>query len=522
MKLDRLPEYLGIVVTAIIGILLALYLGQSAGVGSPKIYMVAAGSIALLVALMMRENIWFLIPSLWCMIGKMVGMPGNFPLRDLVILYAFSVFLGLKALKVVRTKNQYNWLDMVLLFNLAYLLAVFIRNPVGTESMGSDRVGGKPYYEILALVLGYWVIGHVTLTAKQAQKFPIWMTLGDIFNGVAGLLTSHIPALSFIGRFYTGIAPASASAMGQGEGFSDEREGYLAVFGNAMGKMLFSLYSPVTCLNPVRYWRWLLLIIALISILKSGFRSELMYFGLFYAMSVYFRHGLGGLGRMALTVVPLLCLVVFSQGRIVDYPIPVQRALSFIPGDWDYQAVEDAEGSTEWRRKLWANVWTSGHKYIDDWWFGDGFGMTRAQFNESLVSDSAEALSICGAFHSLPLSAIRTVGYVGLCLFCVLLFCNAWHSWKLIRRTQGTPFFSIALFMGVPTITSPLPELILTGFFDYALINSIFSIAMMRMISRSLDKHLLEQKLASAEPENGLPELEYRRLPCEIGPATSL
>ena len=153
MKLDRLPEYLGIVVTAIIGILLALYLGQSAGVGSPKIYMVAAGSIALLVALMMRENIWFLIPSLWCMTGKMVGMPGNFPLRDLVILYAFSVFLGLKALKVVRTKNQYNWLDMVLLFNLAYLLAVFIRNPVGTESMGSDRVGGKAYYEILALVL---------------------------------------------------------------------------------------------------------------------------------------------------------------------------------------------------------------------------------------------------------------------------------------------------------------------------------------------------------------------------------
>ena len=197
----------------------------------------------------------------------------------------------------------------------------------------------------------------------------------------------------------------------------------------------------------------------------------------------------------------------------------MQRTLSFLPGDWDTAMVIDAEASAEWRYVIWRNVWNSGHKYIDNWWFGDGFGMTQAQFREMINSrDCQENAAINGDYHSLPLSAIRTVGYVGFSFFCILLFATAAYSWKLIRLATGTPFFSVALFMGVPAIVTPLPELCLTGFFDYSYETCIFTIAMMRMVGRSLEKYQLEQKQSIVESEKPLPELVFHRFQSETGP----
>lgn len=511
MKLDRLPEYLGIFVTLIIGTFLALYLGQAAGMGSPTTYTFVGGVIAALIALVMRANIWLLIPICWSLQGQITGLPGAFPVRDLAVLYAFGVFLALKALKVIRTKNQYNWLDVMLMFNVAYLLVVFIRNPVGTDSIGSDRVGGKPYFEVLTILLGYWVIGHVTISAKQALKFPILMVLGDVFTMVAGFLTFHIPVLgSIIGRFYNGISAGNDSP----DGSTDTREMFLAG-GSVIANALYSLYSPFSTLNPFYCWRFLFAAIAVISTLKAGYRSILMNLVCYFALSVYFRHGMRGLAKMVLIIMPLASVMIMGQGRIFNLPLPMQRALSFVPGNWEYEAVFEAEKSTEWRHNIWRTVWTSGDRYISDWWFGDGFGMTKFQFQESLRCDSSEALMICGGYHSLPLSAIRTVGYVGFVIFCVLLFSAAYYAWQLLRRTTGTAFFPLALFVGGPGIISILPTLILTGFFDCSFEYSIFNIAMLRMISRSYDKHLMEQKLSNTAPEQPLPQLEFQRFKTE-------
>jgi len=190
-----------------------------------------------------------------------------------------------------------------------------------------------------------------------------------------------------------------------------------------------------------------------------------------------------------------------------------------LPGDWDVTTVDEAEESVEWRHVIWRNVWDSGDKYITNWWFGDGFGMTKFQLRQSLASsDCQENAAITGCYHSLPLSAIRTVGYVGLSLYCVLLFCTAVYAWKLILLAKGTPFFPVALFMGVPAIVVPWPELILTGFFDASLQACIFTITMLRMISRSLEQYRLEQNLSVVEPEERLPELAFHQFPSDAAP----
>ena len=44
--------------------------------------------------------------------------------------------------------------------------------------------------------------------------------------------------------------------------------------------------------------------------------------------------------------------ISLTQGKVVHYPLALQRALSFMPGDWDFMAKRSAEGSSEWRGKM--------------------------------------------------------------------------------------------------------------------------------------------------------------------------
>jgi len=44
--------------------------------------------------------------------------------------------------------------------------------------------------------------------------------------------------------------------------------------------------------------------------------------------------------------------VALTQGRGFDYPLALQRSLSFLPGDWNPKAKGEAESSSEWRVKI--------------------------------------------------------------------------------------------------------------------------------------------------------------------------
>jgi hypothetical protein len=58
----------------------------------------------------------------------------------------------------------------------------------------------------------------------------------------------------------------------------------------------------------------------------------------------------------ALLLLPLLAAaglaIALTQGSVFNYPMQIQRALSFLPGDWDAKAAAEAKGSNEWRGKI--------------------------------------------------------------------------------------------------------------------------------------------------------------------------
>jgi len=514
MKLERLTEYVTIVVTVVFGMLLALYIGSSAGNGSSTPALIIGAMLAVMVALILQANVWLLIPLCGPMSGMIVGSPLGLKLSHIAILYAFGVFLALKALKVVRTKAKYNWLDYLLFFNLFYLLTVYIRNPVGAELLGFEKIGGKPYIEVIITMLAYWVINHVDLSPKMAMRLPFILTFGSMFNGLMGIVTNYFPSVGvYVGYLYNGFIPRTTDAAG------------VAIYDVEMSRdvvgrnfeppllMLYSYYPPLSTLNPLSIIRFSFAAFCLVSALVSGFRSVFIEIGLFFIIATFFHSGKRAAFRIPVVIVPLLVLLIAAQGTLIHLPTNMQRTLCFLPGDWDPVAKNDAEGSTEWRIDIWRNVWDSGHKYIKDWWWGDGFGMTKVELREAqtLFKDAKENLAISGDYHSLPLSTIHVVGYIGLVQLLILMFGMTYYAWKLILRARRTPFFPMALFIGVPVVYAPFFGFLVFGAFNLTCYTNIYYIAWLRLIDRGLEKYLMEKKEVAKRPEEAFRQLGLSR-----------
>jgi drug/metabolite transporter (DMT)-like permease len=209
----------------------------------------------------------------------------------------------------------------------------------------------------------------------------------------------------------------------------------------------------------------------------------------------------------------LFILVLFATGGVLltflplKIPFTFQRTLSFLPGNWDQEAVLDAKGSTEWRLDMWKEVITSD-RYIHNKILGDGFGLPRTDYEAQLSSfmtgvnayegklAAQESFMINGDFHSGPLSLVRFVGVVGGALFLTLLFMMASYSYKLIEKSHGTPFEFCTLFVCIPLFVEPIFYLFIFGDFKAELPSTLYNIGFMNMISASITMYKnKEQKL---------------------------
>ena len=507
MKLQRLPEYLLVAIVTLLGMGFAVYCGQLVGHGQSKtVWMFVIFALAMYIALKMGTRIWFLIPMTWPLLGEMQVLPLPFALRDVVILGVFALFLALKAFKRIRRKPTFDALDFVLAINLFYLLTVFARNPVGVLAIESERVGGKPYASACIACLAYWVLGRVTVEAATAKKLVLWMLTAPAIELVLGAITYYFPITApTLGRIYTGgisMENYDTESGGAREEDGGGRRQFMSCGGAPLALALCSYFRPLTLINPEYILRFAAFGFSIYATISSGFRSSVMLVVAILLLSSFLRKGAIDLFRMAWFGGPLIFLLLLAQGHVLELPLVAQRSLSFLPAKWDPNALEDARGSTEWRVQMWKTVLTSD-KYIRNKILGDGFGFSRRDLEMAARKNSeqfsAEAQMINGDFHSGPVSAIRNVGYVGLVLYEVLLVCLAFRAWKVARKAMDTPFFPVALYVGIPVIFEPLNYNFIFGGFSVSLPNSIYCVAMLKMIATSLDAHLAAPQVADTQ-----------------------
>ncbi|HWB58128.1 MAG TPA: hypothetical protein VG733_01490 [Chthoniobacteraceae bacterium] len=488
MKLDRLNEYVLATTVVVCGVLLAIICGRFAGTGQNFwLWLIAGIVIYLLACFWLRTKTWVLILVFWSWSGQLNSVPGHMPVRDLVVGGVVVFFFTLKAFKVIRYRPSYSWLDIIMGLNVLYIIALYLRYPIGVNAFGSENVGGRPYIEIIFALGAYWVLNQVFLMPKRIYWFPFVLCASAIFFFVLDTFTYLVPStVPILGKLYGGVDAESyrREEAGDDTDEGDVRTIYLADAGTKLINIMSSYFSPLTFINPMYFWRFLAFFIAIFFCLKSGHRITIPAIAAAILLTTYFRNGIAAVIIMILIAIPPAVVAIAGQGRLYELPHSIQRTLCFLPGEWNPDVLNEAEGSIDWRVEMWDEMMHED-KYIHDKVFGDGFGFTREQLEDMAFGGTQEDFMETNSPHSGPISTIRVSGYVGFGLFVLLLFGCCVRSWRLIRMTKGTKFFPVCLFVGVPTIYSSIGFVFIFGDYKNDILSTILGVGILNILSRS-------------------------------------
>jgi hypothetical protein len=487
---------LGTFVIIGLGILFAFLAGNYvADEDYGSLFAVIGGVTAASIFFGLGRRLYLLIPICWGLTGKIGVLPIPFSIAQLVIIASSAYFIADIIFQKKTEKAPFETIDLWIWINLLYLVTVFFRNPVGFAFLGSgERVGGKPYVDIILATMAYLILSRVRITTEYARKFPLWILAVAAFSAFAGSVALLAPEVGFfLGRFYSTFVPSSLVLdIRAGE----TRFGFLGALGTMIVLYVVAQTNPLSLIHIRHFGSLCIYLSGLVLSLLSGFRSSIIQISLATLLSAFLRDRFLGAVKIAFAIIVVILGAIFWSFTNIDLPLTAQRALCFLPGNWDPEAVHDAKNSSEWRFELWEIALTSD-KYIHHKIFGDGFGYMRSDYERarsielgytSLTQGEAsqEMFLLDGDFHSGPICGIRFVGCVGLVLFLVLLFLTAVYAYKVTLTSIDTPFIICAYFICIPVLAYPFIFIFIFGSFKEDIAATIYNIGMMKMLLSSI------------------------------------
>jgi hypothetical protein len=334
----------------------------------------------------------------------------------------------------------------------------------------------------------------VRITPEYARKIPLWILAVTAFSALAGAVAFFTPQVGIIlGRVYSSFAPTSL----EDEIIAGETR--LTFFSGLGGQLILYVVAqtnPLSLIHIRHLGALCLYLSGLFMIFLSGFRGAILSSILYTTLAVFLRDRFLGMVKIALAVIVLISGAILLSFTNINLPQTAQRALCFLPGNWDPEAVDSAKDSSEWRFEMWEIALTSD-KYIHNKIFGDGFGFMRADYERgvdmlygrtSLREGEArqEMFLLDGDFHSGPISGVKVVGYLGLTLLIPLLAIFAKMGYRLINISNGTPYESCCLFICIPIIIHPFVFIFIFGEFKAVLVYIMISVGVMKMLQKSI------------------------------------
>ena len=483
-----------------LGIILAWIAGNSVAVGDYASVAMALVIPVFAAIISLGKRIYLLIPICWVMIGTLPFLPIPFNVREITIILGSGLFIQEFIFKSKsRERSPWTNIDVWIWINIVYIATVFLRNPVGFAFMSSgERVGGKPYIDVILGVMTYLILSNYKISSKISGNIPQWVLLMTIFESGCGLVGTFFPSLgNALGHLYSSFYPGG-SGMDLGDSIittttlGEDRFACLGPLGLTLIVYIVSLANPVK-MNLKQLASYLT---GLLLIMFSGFRSILLEGVIATIIGSLIRNLSQGIFK-TLTV----AIIVSLSGILLSYssiklPYTFQRALSFLPGNWDLLALGDARDSSEWRFEMWMTVLTSD-QYIHNKILGDGFGFLRTDLEKGLdimlgktslseLDMRQEQFMRNGDFHSGPISAIRFVGVVGLLLYLILIINTAFLALNIIKIYLGKGYDIILIFYGITAISSPFIFVFIFGDYRISLVDTLLLAGMLKSLQNSI------------------------------------
>ena len=484
------------IIILIAGLFLATWLGLRIVTNQLETIIQVIATLVLIGCLFLGRRIWLLIPF-WGSMQLTLMIPG----RPDTLLVAQCMVIGFSLLMFLARKlpfhlrfSEIEW--WIALFFLCVLQA-YLRNPVGLSMFGGDQVGGRPYIIFVLALLTALILCGMQVPATQLRTALRLSILGGVLNFAIGLL-------GFIWApfgYWFGMASGQTGAPDVQQQAVDTsratRIEFVRVLSKTLALTVSSFRNPLTAMFSIRWAPLVLFSLALAA--ASGFRNVVAAIGLTYLVGIFYRGGI--ISVIASSIAACLGLALLALVNL-GAPLPpnIQRSLSFLPGTWDENYVLDSNSSTDWRVEMWKEVLFTD-RWIENKIFGDGLGFSARELalqgqmlemkrttamGMSGFDAAREYVLINGDYHSGPVSAVRTIGYVGLAVMFLFQLRLAVRAHRQIQRCRGTAWFPIALFFGIPIIWYPVFFAFIFGGFGLDAIAILMNAGILRLLENNL------------------------------------
>jgi hypothetical protein len=374
-----------------------------------------------------------------------IPLAKNLTPSDIAIMFTFGWFVINSVILKRQNLRIYHWPLFLCLLVIASIIFInFVRGGGGFRVFGSEIWGGRKYINTFIGLSFYLVLGMWRPNLKLLNKIPYLVFAAYCVDFSIWLVQYFAPsAIPMMYPFYTGLQHELYSLA---ERSFDSSEGVQRLFGPrtiGLGLILFCLSTSnfKDLLSPKSLLYLCVLIpLGLGLVALAGFRSYLAI-GLFMV-------GLGAILRLkwrafvpGIIGLTVLALVVAGQGRAYELPLQVQRALSWLPGEWDWRAVRDATGSTEWRMEIW-KIWYNKY-FPENPLIGRGWNIKSKEvfgtdvelaFAFRSIEESYHVYAGIGSLHNGPLTAIDVTGIIGFIFVLISSIIALMYMWNRARQ----------------------------------------------------------------------------------------
>ena len=345
----------------------------------------------------------------------------------------------------------------LIFLSVVVLITMKLTGGFGLATFGGNSMGGKRYVMLLSAVLAYFAFTGQQIHPRRARLAVSLFFLGAATSAV-GELAPLLPSGAYIIFALFPVSQFGYDAVVSGGGIS-ALGSRLSGLAGACSAIVWAMLAHfgIGQIFTVRNIGRALIFVGLVFIsLMGGFRSAFIFFGMTFCLLFY----LEGLIRSKLLPILLLFMVLggaLSVGFVDRLPFSMQRALSFLPLNVDPAAREGAEGSTEWRLKMWRDVIPDIPKYLI---LGKGYAISAAELSATQVTvnekDVLAGTELAGDYHSGPLSVLLTFGIfgtVGLIWFMAASWRVMYHNYKFGPPEYGLLNRFLYAFFVVKVIT---------------------------------------------------------------------
>jgi len=407
--------------------------------------------VLLLFLFVLKDRCWMVIPFSLPIEGRFNFLPLNFSMQETAVIAVMAyIFIQI----VMGRQIQWRLGPKIIWPPLAGLLAILLYHwissgDIGIRALGGTGWGGRKYFSILLAVATIPLLASFSGASwRDFQKIPLVFFAGVFMDLIPDTVSTLVPGVApYIFRVYSAvnIAEFGKELMGN---FSGEvgivRFTPFRVLGQALCLVILCYCPFHTWLSPARLWIFPAIVLAFFSCAFSGFRSAMFNFAAIFT-AAFFATARAKAFLLLPGAVAVALLIAGTQRTVVHYPQNIQRALSFLPGQWDKKVSHEGEISDKWRnriRELFFKEYFPKAPLI-----GTGFGFdpdyakkTTELFLRIAALNEADEWADVRSFldlkqpHEGDIFALQTSGVIGTGFFICFCLATLWFAGRSVLK----------------------------------------------------------------------------------------